>query len=155
MLRFDRVFVLLGALVLLPSPARATPNFPDAVAAHLALSTKPDCTLCHAGAPGRGTVTTPFGTTLRSRGAAAYDEAALRLALDALAAENKDSDADGISDIEELRAGDDPNGGAAVVLEYGCSMRRPGDGTGFAAISCMCLVALRRRRVSVRRRLWP
>ncbi len=41
-----------------------------------------------------------------------YDEAALRLALDALTAERKDSDDDGTPDIDELRAGDDPNSGA-------------------------------------------
>lgn len=141
-----------GAALAAPA-ARATPNFPDVVASHLELAAPPDCILCHAGPPGRGTVTTPFGTTLRSRGAQAYDEGALRLALDALAAEKKDSDGDGTSDIDELRSGGDPNGGAgaeAIVPEYGCraSPGRSDDRAGVALVAAVFAIALRRRRAA-------
>jgi hypothetical protein len=146
---------LAAALVLLAgtTPARATPDFPDVVAAHLSLRAPPDCTLCHAGTPARGTVTTPFGTTLRSRGAQAYDAQALERALDALAAERKDSDGDGVPDIDELRDGDDPNsgvGGPAVTPEYGCAvdgkLGRSGASDAPLAIIAAILVALAARR---------
>jgi hypothetical protein len=150
------VFVGVLAMVLVAfsgSVVRATPNFPDAVATHLGMSASPDCTLCHAGTPGRGTVTTPFGTTLRSRGAQAYDEASLRLALDALSAEKKDSDGDGTSDIDELRAGQDPNGsgGDVVKPEYGCTAGPRTPKSGSLAAPLLLLAAT----LSIRRRLRP
>ncbi|MBX3210692.1 MAG: hypothetical protein KF850_01520 [Labilithrix sp.] len=151
-----RLLALLSTSLLVASArtARATPNFPDVVASHLALDAAPPCTLCHVGTPARGNVTTPFGATLRSRGAVAYDEAALRLALDALAAERKDSDGDGVPDIDELRAGDDPNGapGAVTTPEYGCAIGRASAaaGSGTAAVAALglalALVGTRRAR---------
>lgn len=147
-----RLLSLLAAslAVLATRAAGATPNFPDVVASHLGLDAAPPCTLCHAGTPARGTVTTPFGATLRTRGAVAYDEAALRLALDALAAEKKDSDGDGTPDIDELRAGDDPNGAAGEVTtpEYGCAIGRgtPAAGPGTAAVVALALALAGARR---------
>lgn len=137
---------LVGVLALIgiSSSAHATPNFPDVVASHLGLEAPPDCTLCHIGTPARGTVTTPFGATLRSRGAQAYDEAALRRALDALTAERKDSDSDGTPDIDELRAADDPNsgaGGPAVTPDYGCTAA-PGRGEAPLYLAVMLLAGL-------------
>ncbi|MBX3197397.1 MAG: hypothetical protein KF894_04500 [Labilithrix sp.] len=153
-----RLLALLSTSLLVASArtARATPNFPDVVASHLALDAAPPCTLCHVGTPARGNVTTPFGATLRSRGAVAYDEAALRLALDALAAERKDSDGDGVPDIDELRAGDDPNGapGAVTTPEYGCAIGRATGAAGTAtaagaalgfALALTCTRRARRR----------
>lgn len=136
--------------------ANATPGFPDVVAEHLQLASPPSCALCHAGTQARGTVTTPFGVTIRSRGAQAYDDDSLRTALDALAAEGKDSDGDGTPDIEELKAGADPNGtGEAVVPEYGCTSAAPGSQAfpAFApvALAALGLAALRRKRDGQRR----
>jgi uncharacterized protein (TIGR03382 family) len=144
---------LLTAVVLvtIPRVASATPSFPEVVAGHLELSTPPECSLCHNGTPGTGTVTTPFGTSMRSRGARAYDEAAIHTALDALAAEKKDSDSDGTADIDELKAGGDPNGSAGTVTpEYGCTTAF-GSATsgGFLVLPALAWL-LRRRRARAR-----
>lgn len=161
-MRFARflwfVVAALGALSLAPARAAATPNFPGVVAAQLKLDAPPECTLCHVGTPGRGTVTTPFGVSIRGRGAQAYDEASLRTALDALAAEKKDSDGDGIVDTTELTSGTSPNGAGAGVAqpEYGCTVSRrrsPPPSVPFAvcaACMVMCLLAARRAARSPR-----
>ncbi len=102
----------LVALALLAAPsALATPNFPGAVQSELNLSRAPECSLCHIGVQARGTVNTPFGTSMRQRGLRANDEESLRTALDMMRAEAVDSDGDGTPDVEELIAGDDPNQG--------------------------------------------
>ncbi len=68
------------------------------------------CALCHTnGITGYGTVSTPFGVTLRDRGLTAKAEALLDEILDELEADDVDSDGDGTSDVDELRAGTDPN----------------------------------------------
>jgi MYXO-CTERM domain-containing protein len=121
-----------ASLLMASSLASATPGFPGAVASHLGLSSTPACSLCHVGPTARGTVNTPFGKSMMSRGLQAYDEASLKTALDALTAEKKDSDGDTQGDIDELKAGASPNEGAAgagggaaapstVTPEYGCS----------------------------------
>jgi hypothetical protein len=142
--------------------ANATPNFPAAIADHLNLQREPDCTLCHVGTPGRGTVTTPFGVSMRDRGLMAFDESTLDTALDALDAEKKDSDGDGIPDITELKAGTDPNvgmtadGGIIVnptvvqfsPAKYGCQSRvAPFEVSSglLAAATAMVVGALARR----------
>jgi hypothetical protein len=153
----DLVAASIAALVLLGAPrhALATPNFPGVIARELKLPGPPDCTLCHSGGQTRrGTVTTPFGTSMRSRGLVAYDEASLVKALAALTAEKKDSDQDGTPDIEELKAGTDPNagGGPGETLpppEYGCAIHPAGRESPFAmifgAIALSSLVVRRRR----------
>jgi len=116
-------FVLLAA-----SPARATPNFPPAIQQHLGLAAPPPCRTCHVTGEqgGKGTVNTLFGAKMRSRGLVEFDEASLRTALDALRAEGSDVDQDGVSDIQELIAGTDPNnppGGDSETPSYGCGAR--------------------------------
>ena len=99
----------------------ASPTFPVTVQNHLSLPEAPECTLCHATeAGGLGTVTRPFGVTLRARGAQAGDTASVVTALNAMAAEGTDSDGDGTGDIDELLAGTNPNGGEGPEPEYGC-----------------------------------
>ena len=52
---------------------------------------------------------------MRARGLVAQNLGSLDTALDALAAENTDSDGDGVPDIDELKAGTDPNVGGRRV----------------------------------------
>jgi len=104
--------------------AHASSIYPPEIRNHLSLSYTPDCSVCHAnGQTGFGTVTTPFGTSMRSRGLVAQNIGSLDTALDALAAERKDSDGDGVPDIDELKAGTNPNvagGGDVPPPSYGC-----------------------------------
>ncbi len=115
------VSALLGART-----AGATPNFPGAIKSHLTLASQPPCAVCHQnGVTGLGTVTTPFGTSMRARGLQANDTGSLNTALDALSAEGTDSDGDGTGDIAELVAGTDPNtaggsNGSTLTPVYGC-----------------------------------
>lgn len=112
---------LLGART-----AGATPNYPPEIKTHLMLVSQPPCAVCHQnGVTGLGTVTTPFGTSMRARGLQANNTGSLDTALDALSAEGTDSDGDGTGDIAELVAGSDPNtaGGSnasALTPTYGC-----------------------------------
>jgi hypothetical protein len=139
--------VLLGTLTA-SRPASATPSFPDVIQAELGLATAPDCTLCHRGAPRRGTVTTPFGRSARDRGLVADDDGSLRTALRRLEGERVDSDGDGTPDIEELRAGGDPNllpDGSSPTDEltptYGCGAQiAPTSVGGIRALPALLLV---------------
>jgi hypothetical protein len=89
-----------------------------------------------------------------SLGVHPFDEASLRAALSADQAEHHDSDADGDSDIDELRAGRDPNDGAGQQLpppEYGCgasvaAQAKTGDWPTVALVSMGVGWAIRRRR---------
>jgi thrombospondin type 3 repeat protein len=115
---------LLAVTVLAAALAHASSIFPPEVRTHLALSYTPACTLCHnTPSGGFGTVTTPFGKSMIARGLVAQNLQSLDTALDALAAEKKDSDGDGVPDIDELKAGTDPNvagGGTYPPPSYGC-----------------------------------
>ena len=120
------------AAFVIPRVASATPNFPDAIKTHLVLAAPPPCAICHnGGITGRGTVTTPFGKSMRAHGLVAFDETSLVSALDQLASGKVDSLGDGTVDIDDLKAGRDPNapdgdGGANVHVDtpvipaYGC-----------------------------------
>lgn len=104
--------------------AHGSSIYPPEVRAHLSLSYTPACTLCHeTPSGGFGTVTTPFGKSMMARGLEAQNLSSLDTALDALAAEHTDSDHDGVGDIDELKAGSDPNvggGGSVTPPSYGC-----------------------------------
>jgi len=83
----------------------------------------PACSICHVGGvTQRGTVNTPFGVAMRQRGLVAYDEGSLRGALDQMQRDGVDSNANGVTDIEELKAGRDPSAGASSMgpPQYGC-----------------------------------
>jgi len=119
---------LLAIGLAAPAVAFATPNFPAAIARDLQLASPPACTICHAtNEGGSGTVTKPFGKYLVSRGLVPFDENSLAGALAAAAGERHDSDGDGITDIDALKQGLDPNGSSsthAVTLDdpsFGCS----------------------------------
>jgi hypothetical protein len=146
-----RANVVVLASLLLTAPAAASPGVPAEIAAHLGAPTPP-CTICHQGTPGLGTATTVFAEALKARGLVPGNLASLDTALDALAAENHDSNGNGINDIDELKAGNDPNAtsGSAVVPTYGClgsvARRQPGGGAGWVALIALALVAVRLRR---------
>jgi hypothetical protein len=142
------LMIVLG-LVTSSRPASATPNFPATVQKDLGLAQEPACTLCHRGGEATGTVVTPFGTALRNRGLVAYDESSLANALQALEGEKTDANSNGVPDIDELRAGADPNAGAAATAGpvYGCNTAPQGPRRTVAG-TCVALflLALRRRR---------
>ncbi|MCI0571886.1 MAG: thrombospondin type 3 repeat-containing protein [Myxococcaceae bacterium] len=138
--------LLLG---LAPTAAWATSNFPEVLQQELALPSAPSCSLCHQGPEAVGTVVTPFGTSMRQRGLVLYDDAALRSALGAMLEQAVDSDGDGTPDLDELRAGEDPNrvppgAGEVELLEprYGCSST----GGGAVGAALLLLLVLARSR---------
>jgi uncharacterized protein (TIGR03382 family) len=140
--------VTTAALLLLgASSAHATSNFPAAVQAKLALTYTPQCSLCHLnGVTGRGTVTTPFGKAMIARGAIASDETALNAALDKMIADKVDSDGNGETDIDALKAGHDPNGSTGGAL-FGCNAAGgSGEGSLAALLVAGALVLVGRRR---------
>ncbi len=177
-LRFARVSppaAVVAVLVLtLAGPARATANFPAAIQSDLALTGAPACALCHTtgNSGGFGTVNTPFGKSVRAHGLVAFDEAKLKSALDAMAADHTDSDADCVDDIGELKQGTDPNtatpaagcdagtastfGASPEEPRYGCGAHvaaAPGgrasadvSGSVVVLVTALVGVALRRRR---------
>jgi hypothetical protein len=156
---------IVGAAIALVCSAReahATPNFPDEIRAHLTLAASPPCAICHqGGVTGLGTVTTPFGKSMRAHGLVPFDIGTLDRALDQMASQHVDSVGDGTPDIDDLKAGRDPNrpdgdGGIAfdepLVPAYGCGARvaPQGDvgafGAGAAVAAVLAILGMRKRR---------
>ncbi|RPH70375.1 MAG: hypothetical protein EHM78_11680 [Myxococcaceae bacterium] len=151
--------VLAIAVVAAPVAARATPNFPAAMARDLQLSAPPACTVCHAtNAGGTGTVVKPFGKYLLSRGLAPFDEGSLAGALAAAGGERHDTDGDGILDVDALKQELDPNGSSAPTtgLEdptFGCASTRGGEPTTTLLLALVVLLRLAAGHLSRRRGL--
>jgi hypothetical protein len=151
--------LLLTFAVISPLAARATPNFPAAIAGDLQLSATPACTICHAtNAGGAGTVVKPFGKYLVSRGLVPFDEGSLAGALAAAAGERHDTDGDGILDVDALKQGLDPNGSStlATALEdptFGCASTRGGGGVTTVLLALVVLLRLAAAKMSRRRAL--
>lgn len=123
-----------GAVLGVAAPAQASEIFPPEIRKELELDAAPNCTICHAtDVGGLKTVVKPFGLRMQERGLLYRNLPSLRIALTALEGEGSDVDGDGVSDIDELRDGTDPNvdpsGKAPIVPEYGCSV---GSGPGSA-----------------------
>ena len=138
-------------------PCQATPDFPAVVQQFVGAPSAPSCTICHNNPNGGlGTATQPFAAYLRSRGLVAYDENSLRTALTADEAENQDSNSDGVSDIDALKQGLDPNGnasGAKSPPEFGCQMAHAGDRDHYEGLAVLtgalaCLFLRRRPRAA-------
>lgn len=138
--------LLLALAAAAPLTARATPDFPATIARDLQLSAPPACTICHAtNEGGAGTVVKPFGKYLVSRGLAPFDESSLAGALAAAEGEHHDTDGDGISDVDALKQGLDPNGSSSSAPRvedpsFGCSAT--GGGAGNTVVLAL-VVALR------------
>lgn len=105
--------------VLLPVNALAKPNFPNQIKQHLGLASEPGCILCHGSDAGGGPVSQPFGQAMLAAGLTASGGDSLTGALDKLAADKTDSDGNGISDIDEIKQGLDPNPDKPPI-QYGC-----------------------------------
>ncbi len=138
--------LLLLVVVLSAGPALATPTFPSAIKRELGFSYSLDCSLCHLnGVTGRGTVTTPFGTSMRGAGLNPGDEASLKAALASLKAQSIDSDRDGVGDVAELVAATNPNGVGRLDAprfldpEYGCGADATGAMTGLAWLALLLM----------------
>lgn len=148
----------LVAALFVAREASATPNFPGAVKEKLSAVAAPECAICHVTGRvgGRGTVNTPFGTAMRARGLALYDEASLGAALAKMQEDGVDSDSDGTIDVDQVRMGKNPNpsGDSSDLPTYGCvgrvSPAAPAD-SRVPALGLLLLVAavmLRRRRIA-------
>jgi len=140
---------LLVAAALFSASASATERMPRSIATDLGLTYVPECSLCHVGGnAGPGTARSPFALTARSYGLDGSDRTLLQTALTQMEAAKVDSDGDGVPDIAELRAGNDPNiAGTAGLIgradpSYGCSSGTP---TGAGALIIVWLLWLRRR----------
>ncbi|WNG37916.1 hypothetical protein F0U61_32725 [Archangium violaceum] len=148
--------VSVGLTLLGSAAAWASPAYPGVIRTELNLATEPGCNACHQGGNvGFGTVTTPFGQSLRTRGLVAANEGSLRTALSALLSERVDSDGDGTPDTDELVAGRDPNVGDSGEpvdvlpdVTYGCGAA-PGAPVGLLLGGLLLLNA--RRRATRRR----
>lgn len=154
-LRFTAAAVVAALCMLTFSKeAAASPQFPDTIAQTLSIASgPPPCTICHNTlSGGLGTVTKPFGQYMQSRGLVAGNVDALQTALQAMIAERHDTDGDGVTDEDALKAGKDPNpasNSSVPDVGYGCgrvASHAPATGAVWVLAGAVALLARRRRR---------
>ena len=151
---------LAALAALLPlSGARASRQLPGQVENALGLGYSIQCSLCHVeGKTGNGAALTPFAVNARAhgmtgsggggRGGISSPTSNIATTLAKLATDQVDSDGDGVTDIDELKAGHDPNVFGPVPLQYepayGCTSAR---GIGlWALVALAVFVWIRTRR---------
>lgn len=144
-------FLIFG----LSSVAQAKREFPSEIQSDLGLTYQVPCSVCHIkDNTGSSTPITPFARALRARGLTG-DNASLLTALAQLDADQVDSDGDGVTDINELKAGTDPNSSANASLindqepGYGCGGSPPTGRDGGPALGSVLALAwllVQRRR---------
>lgn len=112
---------LAAALLFTSSSALASSTYPGVIASKYSV-TAPQCTLCHNNpAGGSGTATQPFASTMTGKGLTGGSATDLLGTL--LDASTSDTDGDGVTDVDELKAGGDPNVSGGTPVEppsYGC-----------------------------------
>lgn len=92
------------------SRAHALQDYAMAIAEELVLAEQPSCLFCHARADDGDATDTPFNDALKDLGfTRRRGVPSLLAALDALERDDVDSDGDGVGDVDELRAGANPN----------------------------------------------
>lgn len=154
MKKLQVLLALVAVGMLYPMQAEARSAFPGHIQNHLQLPAEPPtgCLLCHGSQQGGGPVVQPFGKAMVAAGLSGGSSAGqVGTALDALASNRSDSDGDGATDVDELKAGTDPNPGGAPV-EYGCGGGHiaPRANTGWLAsvfaVATFLVLASRRKR---------
>lgn len=151
-----KVSSLLFAVAVLTcaGSALAVPEYPRQIQRDLSLSYEPPCRICHIhNTTGSGTIQTGFGVAMLARGLDGESRSSLDQALAQMKADKVDTDGDGISDVDEWRAGTDPNSPAPNAMLAGDDAPQQGCAFGGArsALSAWPLLAivafvLRRRR---------
>ena len=139
--------------------AQAKDEFPSEIERDVAgVSYEVPCGVCHIkGNTGGSTPIMPFALALRDRGLSG-DRVSLSTALAKLAADGTDSDGDGVGDIDELKAGTDPNSSSNADIAtvqapgYGCGGTAPhgGGGPDAAAAFGLAWLLLQRRQSTTR-----
>jgi len=137
----------LLALASAPADVLASQSYAQEIKDELALSSKPDCTICHRNnSGGNDTVKKPFGIELMQLGAQGKSPGSMLGALRVYDRERYSVDGDTAPDVQELRDGSNPNeadaegeGGAAGVLppgfgelpfpQTGCAVHRRSEST--------------------------
>ena len=144
---------LLGAFAW-PNAAHAIPPYPGDLQTALDLSYTPQCALCHqGGVTGLGTVTTPFGVSMRKYGLT-DDPSTFTGALDQMESNNVDSVGRGFSDIEALKMDINPDTVPPNAIptsplppSYGCSASGAGATRGsFWMAGMIAMLGVTRRR---------
>ena len=140
MRRATPLFALLGASFLLAGPARASSTYPAEIQKQLSLSYVPQCSICHAnGVTGYGTVTTTFGSYMRSRGLVCCSLMSLDSAL--AAAEGEDSTYHYVTYLKEGLDPNNPGAGAVAQPTYGCfSVTGQGRSAGAAGVVALLVL---------------
>jgi hypothetical protein len=112
-------------VALVPSRVYALEDYAAAIADELDLDLKPHCSFCHARKDDYRATDTPFGDALKARGfSMRFGPRSLITALRTLDERNVDTDDDGVTDVDELRAGANPNDptDAGMPPPQGCSV---------------------------------
>lgn len=98
------------ALVAFAPQSHASESYPKTIERALDTPCAPDCTTCHTRPSGGNlTANTPVGISARRAGLECCDTSQLLDVLGTLETNRTDSDADGTPDVDELRAGTNPN----------------------------------------------
>jgi len=141
------IYSTISLILLIPGMAKAVQTYPAEIQSHLQLSFTPPCTLCHATSNGGlGTVVTLFGKSMIDVGLSTNFDS-LDVALDRLATNNVDSNADGSPDIQELENGRDPDTGKPFAKveqqQFGCgamiAKKPPHGAASVLAGACLAL----------------
>jgi hypothetical protein len=153
-----RVSLIAVAVCALPRRSQASPAFPDEIARVLDTPCVPECVLCHTtNLGGYGTALTAFAAAMvstppKGEKLLAKHTETVALALADLDTMKIDSDKDGISDVDELEQGTNPNGDSVKLcsdIAYGCARVAPrGNPSGVALgalLSAFVWRALRRK----------